>query len=149
MRRGLIAAVLALAGLSAPVLASPLSGRQFEAVFIGGAAIAGDKTPTLAFEEARVSGTGGCNQFGATAADRGRVVVERRKQRPAQRIARGALRIGAVTSTRMFCGPGSAQEARFFDLLGKTRAYRMGRSELRLFTGGRRPRLLMVLRATD
>lgn len=142
-------AVLALAGLTAPALASPLAGRPFDAVVIGGAPVAGATAPTLLIEGARVSGTGGCNRYGATAQDRGQYVVERRKKRPALRIAKGALRIGPVSSTRMFCGPGSAQEARFFDLLSKTRAYRMGRSELKLFSGGRRPRLLMVLRAAN
>ena len=142
-------AVLALSGLITPALAAPLSGRQFEAAFIGGAPVSNEKAPTLAFEGTQASGNGGCNQFSATATDRGRVTVERRKRKPSLRIAKGPLRIGSVSSTRMYCGPGSAQEARFFDLLGKTRSYRMRTSELRLYSGGRRPRLLMVLRAAD
>lgn len=149
MRVVLVSAVLALFAAGGPALSSPLNGRSFEAVRIGGAAVAGDKTPTLAIEGSRASGTGGCNQYGASVKDLGRVVVEKRRKRPAQRIAKGSLLIGGVSSTRMFCGPGSAQESRFLDLLGKTRSYRMGRSELRLFSGGRRPRLLIVMRAAD
>lgn len=149
MRVVQFAAVLAFLSVAGPALSSPLQGRSFEAVRIGGAAAKGDQLPTFAFDGSRVSGNGGCNQYGAPARDLGRIVFEKRKRRPAQRIASGALQIGPVSSTRMLCGPSSTQEARFLNLLGKTRTYRMGRSELRLFSGGRRPRLLITLRAAD
>jgi heat shock protein HslJ len=138
-----------IGGFAAPALSSPLSGRTFQAVTIDGDTVKSANAPTLVFDRGRVSGSGGCNRFGATAADNGLILIERTAKRPPQRVAKGALRFGPISSTRKHCGPGSALESRFFYLLGMTRAYRMGASELRLYSAGSRPRVLMVLRRAN
>lgn len=148
MRVMQFAAILALFVSCGPALSSPLVGRTFEAVRIGGGTIAGDNPPTITFEALRVSGHGGCNRYGATADDRGRYLPQKRG-RNVRRIAVGRLNFGPISATRMYCGPGSTLEARFFDALNKTRAYRLSGSELRVLSGGKWPRVLMTLRAAN
>jgi heat shock protein HslJ len=146
--RSVVTMVLALCALAAPALASPLNGKSFETVRIGTNGVTSEKTPTLTVDAGRASGTGGCNNFGATVQDLGRLTREVRNGR-AHMISKGALRFGSISATRIFCGPGSAQEARFFAALDQVRFYRLGRSELRLYAGGARPRLLIVMRRKD
>lgn len=150
MRALLCIAVLSLIASRGPALSSPLDGRSFEAVRISGALAKGDKPPTIAFEGAKASGTGGCNQYGAVAASDGRVVRERiRHARRVQQIWTGSVRFDQLTSTRMDCGPASVQEGRFFAQLRQARHFRLGRDALRIYSATNRRSPILVLRAVN
>lgn len=88
--------------------------------------------PHLLFDtrERRVSGSGGCNRFGGSFT----VAAER-------------LSLGALAATEMACPQGKAQEAAFFQQLGRVARHRIDGERLTLQDAG--GRTLAVFRAVD
>jgi heat shock protein HslJ len=109
-----------------------LDGLQFVTASVP-AAPEGDYVASLAFGAGSVSGSGGCNRFNGSYQQWG---VRR-------------IRFGSLSSTRKFCGPASAFETRYFNALSRARLFRMSGQSLRLYSGGKQPRLLLVLLRTD
>jgi heat shock protein HslJ len=127
-----IALFFALLVWSNAGLASSLTGLQFETRSIPGAPD-GDHFATLAFTAESISGSGGCNRFNGTFQQWG---VRR-------------IRFGSLISTRMHCGPASAFEARYFNALSRARSFHLSGKSLRLYSGGKRPQLLITLQRTN
>lgn len=87
-----------------PLPPGELAGTSWRIVSIGGEAVTAPRTPTTAFDDARISGSGGCNRYtGGYTVDGDR------------------LMLSGVASTKMACvGAGSDTETRLFAALRGT-----------------------------
>lgn len=84
-----------------PVPAS-LAGTSWKAVSVGGRSTVVDRPPTLTFEATKVSGSGGCNQFGGD-----------------YTYADGKITFGELPMTLMGCDePIGSLESEFLKVLG-------------------------------
>lgn len=89
--------------------ASGLAGTEWTLVQIDGEEVAA--TPTLAFSDSTVSGTGGCNRFsGPYVAESGGVVGP-------------GFSAGPLVATKMFCADQQALEIRYFEALDGARRW--------------------------
>ncbi len=78
-----------------------LAGTSWTFVSIGGVAVARDRPTSLAFEDAKLSGSAGCNRFSGSYDSKG-----------------GTLTAGPLMATEMACpGAGMTQENAFFALM--------------------------------
>ena len=93
-----------------PTLAT-LAGVTWTLVSLGGEPVPqGTRSPTIAFDGARVAGLGGCNRY------TGQV----------QETAPGTVAIGPIASTKMACPPPAMDvESRFFAILAQATQYRL------------------------
>jgi len=111
IRRTLVAI---LSKTAAPTLVGP----TWRLVTLEGRAVVAGTQVTAAFDnEQRISGSAGCNRYTGAATVTGE-----------------QLAVGALASTRMFCGAECVmpQEDAYFAALGKARTYRIVDGELRL-----------------
>lgn len=92
-------------------------GSTWRLVSINGRAALAGVAVTADFEENRVSGSGGCNRYTGGAAVNGQ-----------------QLSVGALASTRMYCGAAGVmeQEDAYFSALGGATVYRVVGGELQL-----------------
>jgi putative lipoprotein len=138
-----IALLFAAAGaLSQSAIAQPLADQNFEVTQLYGKPVQYEKSPSLAFGlDGRVSGRGGCNNYGAeysTKAVKKRVRNSRRSK--ARTINVSTVRFRNISSTRMYCGPGSMVEGRFFSALRSARRYVLKDGSLTIYGArGRAP----------
>jgi heat shock protein HslJ len=136
MRRLLVVlALFAVAGCGAddePAAQGSLDGTPW--VLTGGIDVAGweQVAPTARFEDARLSGSSGCNRYGAEVTTDG-----------------AALKLGNIASTRMACpdGPGNQVEQAFLAALARVAAWRIDDGELSLLDGD--DRALLRFRAAS
>jgi heat shock protein HslJ len=93
-----------------PSLAT-LVGVTWTLVSLGGEPVPqGTRSPTIAFDGARVAGLGGCNRY------TGQI----------QETAPGTVAVGPVASTKMACPPPAMDvESRFFAILAQVTRYRL------------------------
>lgn len=150
MLRSWMIVLAALAMLGHAAHAQPLADQNFEATRIFGKTVKYEQSPSLAFgTDGRITGRGGCNNYSAvysTKSELRRVKPISRSKRPAKvRTARiWTIQVRDISSTRMFCGPGSAVESRFFGALRSARRYVLRDGSLTLYGArGRTP--LMTL----
>ena len=114
------AALASGSGVAAAPRGGPLYGTAWVLGGLDGNTIAGRPTPTLQFEDGRLSGTDGCNRFSAgySATDSELAVSPQ------------------IASTRMACPPEVEAQARaFLAALTGAKAYRVQGARLELFSG--------------
>lgn len=111
-----LAAVCGCAGTQ-PVSPPALTGA-WDVVELGGEEVAEKHRPTLRFEDGRVSGSTGCNQFQGSFEQKG-----------------AALSFGPLASTRRYCEESAEIETRFLAALDKVNAFRLARDKVRLLAG--------------
>ena len=98
-----------------------LKGKTWNLVqFDDGSPVQAGRPITAVFEEGRISGSGGCNRYSASAAS----------------ASPGALHVGAISATKMACmGPAGTNEQRYFAALEKAEGYALEEGKLTLSPG--------------
>jgi heat shock protein HslJ len=151
MLRPWILVIAALAAMNQIVIAQPLSDQNFEVLRLYGERVKYEQSPSLAFgQDGRVTGRGGCNNYSAEYSAKS--VLQKASR--AARTARGAknrrvrvwtIRVQDISSTRMFCGPASKIESRFFQALRSARRYTLKDGMLTVYGArGRTPLMLLT-----